>query len=93
MIGNEEIDMKKYVKPEVFYEQFELSKHIADCAWELTSATKDTCSAAADPDYLPTLVSNNLFMSSDYGCALIPGDNYSDVCYHDGTAGANVFAS
>ena len=85
--------MKKYVKPELFYEYYELSQHIADCAWELTSATKDTCSAAADPDYLLPYVGSNLFMSSNYGCVLIPGDNYSDVCYHDGTAGVNVFAS
>lgn len=40
MIGNEEIDMKKYVKPELFYEQFELSKHIAACAMDFVGDNK-----------------------------------------------------
>lgn len=84
--------MKKYVKPELFYEQFELTQHIADCAWELTNATKDSCSAKADPVLLPG-VSSNLFMDAVNGCDLIPGKNYQDYCYHDGAQGVNVFAS
>ena len=34
-IGNERryMIMKKYVKPEIYYENFELSQHIADCGW------------------------------------------------------------
>ena len=83
--------MKKYIKPELFYEQYELSQHIADCAWELTNSTKDACSAQADPDYLPGF--KNLFMNESSGCELIPGKNYEDYCYHDGAQGANVFAS
>ena len=83
--------MKKYVKPELVYERFELTQHIADCAWELTNATKETCSAQADPDYLPGFP--NLFMSDTNGCILIPGTNYQNYCYHDGTQGVNVFAS
>lgn len=83
--------MKKYVKPELVYEKFELSQHIADCAWELTNSTKDTCSAEADPDYLPGFP--NLFMAEANGCSLIPGTTYQDYCYHDGAQGANVFAS
>lgn len=83
--------MKKYVKPELFYEQFELTQHIADCAWELTNSTKDTCHAQADPDYLPGFP--NLFMHDASGCVLIPGINYQDYCYHDGAQGVNVFAS
>lgn len=85
--------MKKYVKPELFYEHYELSQHIADCAWELTNSTKETCSAKADSDYLPHLSGANLFIDTDYGCVLIPGENYSDYCYHDGAQGVNVFAS
>ena len=85
--------MKKYVKPELFYEHYELSQHIADCAWELTNSTKDTCSAQADPDYLLDFVNSDLFMDSNNGCALIPGKNYHAFCYHDGAQGVNVFAS
>ena len=82
--------MKKYVKPELFYEQFELSQHIADCAWELTSSDRGSCSAQADQKYLPGL--ENLFLSEPM-CALIPGVNYGEYCYQDGAQGANVFKS
>lgn len=87
--------MKKYVKPELFYERFELSQHIADCDWELTNSTKDTCSAEAD-ETLSGM--ENLFVSVANGCVYIPagyeGSNYEGlVCYHDGGEGANVFAS
>lgn len=82
--------MKKYVKPELFYERFELTQHIAACAWDLTTSTKDTCSAQADPDFLPGLP--NLFMSEANGCVYTP-DVYQNYCYHDGAQGVNVFAS
>ncbi len=83
--------MKKYVKPELFYEKFELTQHIADCAWELNSAAKESCEALADPDYLPDFPP--LFMSNTYGCMLISGETYQDYCYHDGAQGVNVFKS
>ena len=82
--------MKKYVKPELFYEKFELAQHIADCAWELTNSTKDTCAAQADPDLLPGFP--NLFASEGNGC-IYTTDVYQDYCYHDGAQGVNVFAS
>ena len=85
--------MKKYVKPELFFEQFELSQHIADCAWELLTPTKDTCSASPDPEWLGWLAGNNLFMNEQNGCSLIPGENYGKYCYQDGAGGINVFAS
>lgn len=93
--------MKKYVKPELFYEHYELSQHIADCAWELTTSGMSSCSAQADPVYLPGL--SNLFLSAAVSCVYIPkinpdgsanqDGNYENYCYHDGTQGVNVFAS
>ena len=82
--------MKKYVKPMLFHEKFELSQHIADCAWELNSPSKESCAAVADPDYLPGL--KNLFLSDANGCVYTP-ETYSAYCYHDGVQGVNVFAS
>ena len=82
---------KMYAKPEIYMERFELSQHIADCAWELTSSTKENCTAQADPDYLPGFP--NLFVDSDHDCVLIPGQNYQEYCYHDGAQGVNGFAS
>ena len=86
--------MKKYVKPELFYERYELSQHIADCAWELTSGSKETCSAQADPDLLP-IGSDRLFLSDGTGCTLIGGEGgaYQNYCYQDGAQGVRVFAS
>lgn len=81
---------KMYVKPMIYLEKFELSKHIADCAWELTNSTKDNCAAEADPDYLPGFP--NLFVSSENGCA-VTSDVYENYCYQDGAQGVNVFAS
>lgn len=81
---------KMYVKPMIYLEKFELSKHIADCAWELTSASKEACAAEADPDYLPGFP--NLFVSSENGCVYTTAI-YQDYCYHDGAQGVNVFAS
>ena len=86
--------MKKYVKPELFYEKYELTQHIADCAWELTNSTKNTCSATPDPDYLDGL--SNLFVSDANGCVYIPkeyGGNYELYCEFNGGQGINVFAS
>ena len=85
--------MKKYVKPELFYERFELTQTIADCAWELNQSSEKACSAEADADYLPGFVNFNLFMSDAIGCVLIPGTNYEEYCYHDGVQGINVFNS
>ena len=90
MIGNEEIDMKKYVKPELFYEQFELSKHIADCAWELALGDEKVCCATPDSAKIP--VSENLFMSENNGC-IVMSDEYQYYCYQGGAEGANVFKS
>lgn len=35
--------MKKYVKPELFFENYELSQHIAACAWDLNLESDKVC--------------------------------------------------
>lgn len=82
--------MKKYVKPELFYEHYELSQHIADCAWELTNVDSKNCSAEADTAKIGALP--NLFMSTINGCVLNE-TNYQDYCYHGGVSAANTFKS
>lgn len=37
--------MKTYVKPELFFESFELAQHIAGCALELRSGDVGSCDA------------------------------------------------
>lgn len=82
--------MKKYVKPELFLEQFELSQHIADCAWELKFASGNSCYAEPDSALLPGLP--NLFTISTNGCVATE-DKLEEFCYTVATAGANTIMS
>lgn len=44
--------MKPYVKPELFYENFELSQHIAACGWDMKNSTdKNHCEALGDTSW------------------------------------------
>ena len=44
--------MKNYVKPELFFESYELSQNIAACGWDMKNQSdpKD-CKALGDPDW------------------------------------------
>lgn len=78
--------MKNYVKPELFYERYELSQHIADCAWEYVNSTQG-CEIHADPDQIGW--PGTLFTDA---CEL-DESNYEDLCYQNGSGGANTFVS
>ena len=42
--------MKKYVKPELFFESYELSQHVAACGYDMSnSKTVEECTATSDP--------------------------------------------
>lgn len=87
--------MKKYVKPELFYEHYELSQHIADCAWEWTTLmNEDTCVAVPDPAKNPISFEGfeyKLF-TSDIICTLLKSQ-WSDYCYQSGDEFSNLFRS
>lgn len=82
--------MKKYVKPELFYEHFELAQHIANCYWELNSASETSCVAEAEDQGQGF----TLFMTAK-GCEAGPDNkSYEQYCLHTGTeGGAPVFIS
>ena len=83
--------MKKYVKPELFYERYELSQHIADCAWELQAGDENSCAATPDQNHLPGY--NWSILNNDKVCEAGP-DTVEDYCYQPGTSGeAGLFAS
>ena len=83
--------MKKYIKPELFYERFELSEHIADCAWELQQA-ENACYAIPDMQKIPG--DDFLFTASVIsGTCTVTPDVYGDICYHKNVAHANVHSS
>lgn len=78
--------MKKYVKPELFYEQFELSQHIAACSMALNHGADD-CSLREDsPEYD---VFGELFADLDV-CEVLPPEDY---CYEAGMGGSALFTS
>ena len=77
--------MKKYVKPELFYERYELSQHIADCVWELTSADPKSCAAVGDEKWFGEGYPDMLFTAAAGSCTLLD-TNYEDYCYQAGTS-------
>lgn len=86
--------MKKYVKPTMLYERYELSHHIADCAWEWVNALDEkTCNAVADSEKLPHYAGPDyVLFTSQRTCTLLDED-LEDLCYHNGMANVNVFNS
>ena len=85
--------MKKYVKPELFYERYELSQHIADCAWELKFAS-GACKAYADQEKM--LGVNYTLFTSKIGCDAktdVGEDSYQDYCYQNGASQVVVAVS
>ena len=48
----EEVEMKSYEKPRAYIERFELSQHIAACAWDMSNQSdQNNCTAESDPDW------------------------------------------
>ena len=76
--------MKKYVKPELFYERFELNQHIADCAWEFKNLNNNACPAYPDEKNPGSPV---LFLSGNTACAFDDGGNNQVYCYQPGADG------
>ena len=77
-------EMKAYVKPELFYESFELSQNIAACGWDMTN-DKDVngCYAVGDSDFSTPNI--KIFMGTH--CDIGP-EGYEGFCYETGTVDA-----
>lgn len=86
-MDKEGIFMKKYVKPELFYEQYELSQHIANCEYELKAVDSNSCHAIGDADlgldYFMLYKSEPLCNETDW----------EDYCYEAGANGLKIFDS
>lgn len=82
--------MKKYVKPDLYYEDFHLSVHIATCAWDMSNYKSIAeCSAAPDGSNGLPAESMNAFMNNA-NCVDGP---IEDFCYTNGADGINIFNS
>lgn len=80
--------MKKYVKPELFYESFELSEQIAlGCSEELMANSQDTISCEViNPLGQPT----TFFADTNSNCKTHEFEGY---CYTANADGFTIFAS
>lgn len=76
--------MKKYVKPELYYERFELTQTIADCAWEVQLNGSYDCVAKGDAKYG---LSGKILFTEDRHC------NTYEYCYMASTDGLRTFQS
>lgn len=73
--------MKKYVKPDLYFESFQLTQHIAACGYDYmnTSTTVEVCSFAGDENM--GNMEGTYFLESTELC-VIKTDRY---CYTNGT--------
>lgn len=83
--------MKVYEKPRICIERFELSQHIAACAWDMTNQSSEaTCEATADTSWnLPA----GLTMFTEAPRCNVTPDIFEDYCYTSSTEGSNLFNS
>lgn len=86
--------MKVYAKPEVRIEKFNLSKHIAACAFDMSnSKNKNECVAVSDAVgekfNVPQLI---LYTSVNTSC-VDKEEEWELYCYTNGSSGSNTFNS
>lgn len=76
--------MKPYVKPELYYESFELAQHIAGCSltWTNNATDVSTCSASGiiTSPHKPPAESQSWFIDANTLCTA-KADQY---CYSNG---------
>lgn len=83
--------MKEYVKPELFFESFELSEQIATCKFNSNNSNTDVancCFTGADEDSF--IFHGIYFTEANQACS----KKYDEYCYHSSTSGGlNLFNS
>lgn len=83
--------MKKYVKPELIYEHFELSQQIAACSYDLVTTTLSQAPDCAFRGDETTLTpGRTIFLNGDQYCEV----GAQSYCEHSGgDVGFNTFNS
>lgn len=77
---------KAYVKPELYFEDFELSENMATgCGMITKQLGKDACGF---DDGVTTI-----FISTNTGCKYTAEDGYGSICYHVPTDAGMLFTS
>lgn len=85
--------MKKYVKPDFLYENFELSQSVAVCSFDMKNSTDvSSCTAEADPP-MPGMDGIVLFADAGIGCSSEIIGSAEDYCLTNGSENFSVFNS
>ena len=75
--------MKKYVKPELIFERFELSQQIAACAYDSQGTNQDVENCSFEGFNKEFGEFMTIFMDTVNGCDVIT----EDYCYYGSTGG------
>lgn len=75
--------MKKYVKPALIVERYELSQSIAACAWDLDFDSNQSCQAIPDKDFFGSSYNGTMFTEQPR-CTYVFDEGYEDYCYQNG---------
>ena len=76
---------KTYNRPEIVFENFNISSSIAACAKEADS-TRDSCGYAY-------IAGRTLFVEENTGCSVVALDGSNGICFYIPTADTSLFAS
>lgn len=77
---------KKYVKPQAYFESFELSSNIANGCQLISHHSSGDCKVT-DPD------TDIITFTESIGCNYTPVDGDNKICYHNPFPDTNVFTS
>lgn len=81
--------MKTYVKPDLYYENFELSTHVASCALDMPhSKNVNECYVTGEDIGMPE--EYHFFSAGPEVCTY---GEYEEYCYTNGSEGYNIFNS
>jgi len=88
--------MKPYVKPELFYESFEMNQSIAACRWDMNLKEGTDCTAGYDHDLdNSTSTQDGLFgrLFTDVNDACTNKGAYEAYCYQNGAQDIRLLQS
>lgn len=77
---------KKYEKPQIYIEKFELAQHIATCDFKLNNTDVHSCEAPSESLGMEESV---LFIKSNTDCKI----EFEGYCYTNGSMGTATFTS
>ena len=78
--------MKKYVKPELIFESFEMTQQIAVCDFDLVESTLGDTNCAFEGELLPGQT-KRIFLDGNEDCDIT---NIEDYCEHNGSSSTTI---